>query len=101
MQIGEHLAKPMVIEAHSASSMLPKQHTARTACDRAQRKGPQGKGGKTYRPLATTRPRNASDSERHTAVRIIKSRHKHTLRVKEHLCIAKNGPPVPQRSATQ
>ena len=44
-------------------------------------KGPQGKGGKTYRPLATTRPRNASGSERHTAVRIIKSRHKHTLRV--------------------
>ena len=79
----------MVIEAHSASSMLPKQHTARTACDRAQRKGPQGKGGKTYRPLATTRPRNASGSERHTAVRIIKSRHKHTLRVTRTLVYCK------------
>ena len=80
-RFGEYLAKPMVIEAHSANSMLPKQHMARTACSRVQRKGPQGKGGKTYGPLTTTRPGNASGSERHTAVRIIKSLHRHTLRV--------------------
>ena len=54
-----------------------------------RKKGPQGKGGKTYRPLATTRSRNASGSERHTAVRIIKPRHKHTLRVTRTLVQSK------------
>ena len=52
-------------------------------------KGPQGKGGKTYRPLATTRHGNASGSERHTAVRIIKSHHNHALRVTRTLVYCK------------
>ena len=73
--------KPYGDRSAQRNSMLPNGLWRGRRVVGHKEKGPQGKGGKTYRPLATTRPGNASGNERHTAVRIVKSRHKHTPRV--------------------